>query len=114
MQKEIEMLKVVAKLDLNDNDIEKIESILKEKNLDWSVVLQGIFKHKIVNIFFFIVKNNRLLEYIPNYVIKALISNWEYSKIKMKNYKKLIKDATVKLNERNIPYVFNCLSLGIN
>ena len=29
MQKEIEMLKVVAKLDLNDNDIEKIESILK-------------------------------------------------------------------------------------
>ena len=44
MQKEIEMLKVVAKLDLNDNDIEKIESILKEKNLDWSVVLQGIFK----------------------------------------------------------------------
>lgn len=104
MQKEIEMLKVVAKLDLNDNDIEKIESILKEKNLDWSVVLQGIFKHKIVNIFFFIVKKNRLLEYIPNYVIKALISNWEYSKIKMKNYKKLIKDATVKLNERNIPY----------
>ena len=97
MQKEIEMLKVVAKLDLNDNDIEKIESILKEKNLDWSVVLQGIFKHKIVNIFFFIVKNNRLLEYIPNYVIKALISNWEYSKIKMKNYKKHLKNG-IKVN----------------
>lgn len=102
MKKEILLLKLFAKADINKAVIDGI--LITEIN--WGKFLEEAFNHKVHDLVWFNIQKNQLLKYLPKYVCNLFDLHWKWTILKSNSYFKHIGEIATMLNKAGIPYAF--------
>jgi len=102
MKKEILLLRLLAKDNINEGDVEEI--LLTDIN--WGELFEEAFNHKVINLVWFNLQKYQLENFLPTYIYHMFDLHWKSTVLKTNSYFKYIGEIAEILNSAKIPYAF--------